>query len=178
MPGIRGRVKSFSGTTLTLWNPLDARNFLPFSATSNLPQPGAQVEASATDGTTGSVRTGTQAIQSIDPAAGVLTASVAWATTIPALAVDDYLWGTGEFATPTPRLDASGTPTGDWIGARQIRIDHNGGRSALRMNTVSGFFVLNNTGSQPAALWMLANGNGVLILGSKWASPGVDLWIF
>lgn len=168
LPGIRGRVRSISGTSLTLWDVNDQVNFTG----------GLRVQASATEPTTGAVRSGDASIVASVGGTGVLLASTNWTTAIPALAVGDFLYGFGEYEAPTPLLDANGQMMGEWIGARQVRIQHHGGRSSLNMNQVSGYFVLQNNGSQPAQLWTLHNGNDLLILGSKYASPGVDLWLF
>lgn len=177
LPGIRGRVRSFSGKALTLWSPADARNFVrydnPYAA-----QRGGYVEASSGDSTYSAPRTGTQALTAIDPVNGVLYSDVNWSTTIPALANGDFLFGSKECDPPQPRVDSSGVMTGEWSGNRVVRIMVGGSGARDGMHQAGGVLVLRNAGSQPAELWLLTSAPGLLILGSKYASPGVDLWVF
>ncbi|MBX3205491.1 MAG: hypothetical protein KF764_10510 [Labilithrix sp.] len=90
LPGIRGRVRAIAGTTLTLWRPEDARSFVA----------GQVIEAAATDGELGAKRAGKVTIANANVAAGTVTATADWPTGIPALALDDYLFGEREFGPP------------------------------------------------------------------------------
>ena len=101
LPGIRGRVRSISGTTLTLWTPSDVRNFLP-DALRLVPGASAmkKVEASSTDGTYGTKHAGAASIESVNETDGTVTATVPWTTAISSLVNDDYLFGENEHGPP------------------------------------------------------------------------------
>lgn len=83
------------GTTITLANPTDATNF----------EKGMFITASATDGTSGSVRTGRVQLVSLDRSAGTLTADVDWDTGITGFANDDFLFVEGDFGVKLTGLD-------------------------------------------------------------------------
>lgn len=75
---------------MTLWHPGDAANF----ATSQ------QVESAPTDGETGTKNAGSATVTGVDTTNGIITASAAWSTAIPGIAINDYLFGLSEFGPP------------------------------------------------------------------------------
>lgn len=88
--GARGQISSGSnvGTpTITLANVNDIVNF----------EVGMVLNVSATDGTSGSKRTGTVTIESLDRDAGTITATGNWTAGIAAAAAGDYIFQNGDF---------------------------------------------------------------------------------
>lgn len=81
--GAFGRRASASTNVITLTNKYDASNF----------EPGMIVAASAADGTSGALRTGTTAVASVDYAAGTVT--LVSAAAITSFADNDYLFRSG-----------------------------------------------------------------------------------
>lgn len=75
------------GTTLTLADPNEAQYF----------SPGMVVAASDTDGTSGSLRSGTVTLSAVNYETGVLTATGNWTAGISAIANTDYLFRVGDF---------------------------------------------------------------------------------
>ncbi len=96
----RGRVSTgstVSATSITLATPADITNF----------EVGMKVRVASTDGTSGSLRTGTTTILAVDRDLGTLTTSeAAWNTTITALATSDYLFQEGDFGSGLKGLAA------------------------------------------------------------------------
>lgn len=102
-----------STTTLTLKNIEDAKNF----------EIGMKVEASSTDGTSGSLRSGTNTIVGIDEDAGTLIGSANWTTAITGLVVSDYLFAEGDFGTMIKGLQAWIPPTAPTAGDNHFGVD-------------------------------------------------------
>lgn len=97
--GAIGQVGSVSGTVLTLSQVTDVTNF----------EVGMTLQASADDGTTGSLRAGTATLVGIDRINGLLTASANWSS-ITGLSNNDYLFVQGDFGIKMSGL-ASWLPT-------------------------------------------------------------------
>ena len=93
--GAIGQEASFSTVTLTLANPTDATNF----------EKGMFITSSATDGTSGSVRSGRVQLVSLDRSAGTLTADDDWDTGITGFSADDFLFVEGDFGAKLTGLD-------------------------------------------------------------------------
>ena len=74
-------------TTLTLANPSDAIKF----------RPGQVLRAATTDGTSGSLETGSVTLSAVDLFTGVLTASGNWSAGIATIANTDFLFADGDF---------------------------------------------------------------------------------
>lgn len=89
--GSRGVVGDYTATELTfiLADIEDAVHF----------DEGMVLESSATDGTSGSVRTGSQAISAINRQTGTITGAAAWDTAITNFAEDDFLFADGDFGS-------------------------------------------------------------------------------
>ena len=87
-----------SGDTIVLSNTSQAINF----------QVNQVINASSTDGTTGTVRTGSVTLVSVDLITGSLVANVAWASGISGFSVSDYLFNQGDFGAYMPGV-------GGWI---------------------------------------------------------------
>lgn len=86
-----------ASATLILSNPSDIVNF----------EVGMVIGAASTDGTSGSLRTGTAVIDSLDRDAGTIhTAGGNWSTQITSLATGDYLFVDGDFGARMAGLDA------------------------------------------------------------------------
>jgi hypothetical protein len=85
--GARGQVASISTVTVTLSNPEDVVNF----------EVGMEVQGDTTDGTSGSVHSGSATITAIDRDAGTLTTDSNWTSQISSLAANDYLFAYGDF---------------------------------------------------------------------------------
>lgn len=114
--GARGQVHAttaISTTVLTLSNPEDAKNF----------DIGMKVQASDTDGTSGSVHSGTATIANIDEDAGTLTASANWTTGIASIGASDYLFQEGDFGTMIKGLPAWIPPTAPTGGDNFFGVD-------------------------------------------------------
>lgn len=92
-----GKVGTLSSLQLTLANPSTVTRFYK----------GQQIRASATDGTSGALRTGTVTITGIDRDAGILyTTGSNWATQITGLIVGDFLFAAGDFGLGRQGLPA------------------------------------------------------------------------
>lgn len=109
--GARGRVSAGStvaSATISLAEPKDAVFF----------EVNMYLAASATDGTSGTVRTGKEKLLKISrgaTTANLTSTSATWATVITALAVNDYLFRDGDFGLSAKGLDAwlpTTAPTG------------------------------------------------------------------
>lgn len=114
--GARGQVHAttaISTVTLTLSNVEDAKNF----------DIGMKVVASDTDGTSGSVHSGTATIVGIDEDAGTLTASANWTTGIASIGASDYLFAEGDFGTMIKGLPAWIPPTAPGGGDNHFGVD-------------------------------------------------------
>ncbi|NIV38905.1 MAG: hypothetical protein GWN58_58655 [Anaerolineae bacterium] len=85
--GALGQVGSISATDLTLKNIEDVVHF----------EEGMELESSETDGTSGSVQSGTATITAINRDTGVLTTDSNWTSQIAALDADDYLFRQDDF---------------------------------------------------------------------------------
>lgn len=97
--GALGQISAGStigSTTITLTNKWDVCFF----------EVGQVLKSSATDGTSGAVRTGTVTITKLDRTAGTLTASGNWNAGITAVAVNDFLFVDGDFGLKMPGFDA------------------------------------------------------------------------
>lgn len=92
----KGQVGSINGTELTLKNPNDVVYF----------EDGMVVQGASTDGTSGSVHSGSVTITRVNRASGVLTASANWTSGISSLVADDYLFQDGDFGNGMAGLDA------------------------------------------------------------------------
>lgn len=101
--GAIGQVGSVTTTSLTLKSTTDVRGF----------ERGLTLEASAADGTSGAVRSGTAQITAIDRGTGILTSGSNWTTQISGLTADDYLFAEDDFGACITGLDGylpTGTP--------------------------------------------------------------------
>lgn len=85
--GAIGQVGSLSTTTLTLKNTEDVVNF----------QVGDEIKSAETDGTSGSLQSGSATVTGIDRDAGTLTTDSDWDSQIATLDADDYLFIIGHF---------------------------------------------------------------------------------
>jgi hypothetical protein len=85
--GAIGKVSAVSTDTVTLTTLEDSINFYP----------GQVLQADTTDGTSGTVHTGTVTVKSVDHDAGKVVATANWATGISAIAANDYLFQQGDF---------------------------------------------------------------------------------
>lgn len=85
--GALGQVGSVGGTVLTLKSIDDIVNF----------EVGMEIVSAETDGTSGSVQTGSATITRVDRSAGQLTTDSNWTTQMSALDADDYLFQQGDF---------------------------------------------------------------------------------
>lgn len=88
--GALGRISSGStvgSTTITLANPSDAVNF----------ERGMVLNLATTDGTSGSIRSGTVTLLGVNRATGALTATGNWTAGIAAAATGDYIFRNGDF---------------------------------------------------------------------------------
>ena len=86
-----------ASATLILSNPEDVVHF----------EIGQVIAAASTDGTSGSLRTGTATISAIDRSAGTITtAGGNWSTQITSLATSDYLFVSGDFGGKAKGLNA------------------------------------------------------------------------
>jgi hypothetical protein len=97
--GAIGRLTSgvtLSGTTATLNTIDDVVNF----------EKGMYLQLSATDGTSGSVKSGRTLVTAVDRDAGTLTVATAWSTAIPTAAASDYIFPEGDFGAKMKGLDA------------------------------------------------------------------------
>lgn len=93
-----GRVATSGITTtvLTLSNPSDVVWF----------EKGAVIRAASTDGTSGSLRTGSATLTAVDRSAGTLTASANWTTAITGITDADYLFKAGDFGAAISGFEA------------------------------------------------------------------------
>ena len=95
--GARGKIASGQGTTtVTLTQAADVAQF----------EINMWVQTSATDGTSGSVRTGHTQITGIDRDAGTLTTSANWNVNIPGTNAADFIFRDGDFGSMMSGLDA------------------------------------------------------------------------
>lgn len=85
--GAIGQIESISGDTITLVNRTDAHNF----------QLKQILQLSATDGTSGSARSGTVTVSATDTNAGTITCTGNITAGVAAAAVGDYLFQKGDF---------------------------------------------------------------------------------
>lgn len=85
-----------STTTVTLKNASDAIKF----------RPGMVLSAATTDGTSGSLESGTVTLSAVDLFKGTLTASGNWSAGIATIANTDYLFNQGDFGLAFQGLDA------------------------------------------------------------------------
>lgn len=167
--GIRGRVQSISGTTLTLCDPATTANFQTYQAGTR--QLGATVVASATDGTSGTQRSGSVNISGTNAVTGTLeSASGNWTTAISGLTAGDYLFGINEWGPPVP-IYSGGQRTGRFSSGPVVSLRVSGFERGA-----SGVLVLRSA-IQPAQVWWLGQAPGVVNLGSRYAGRA-DLWIF
>jgi hypothetical protein len=95
--GARGQVGAYTATatTLTLLNIEDAVHF----------EKGMVIVADTVDGT-GTVNSGSATIAAVDYDTGVLTASAAWDAGIASIAVNDYLFASGDYGVGAAGLAA------------------------------------------------------------------------
>jgi hypothetical protein len=82
--------------TFTLKNPSDNVHF----------EVGMTLQASATDGTSGAVRVGSQVITAINRQTGVITGAAAWDTAITGFADEDFVFASGDFGIKIKGFDA------------------------------------------------------------------------
>lgn len=87
---------SFATTTLTLTNPEDVVNF----------EVGMILETSTTDGTSGSVKSGTLTVVGVDRIGGTVTTSANLSTGIATIAQNDYIFPEGDFGARLKGLAA------------------------------------------------------------------------
>lgn len=88
--GALGQISSSStvgSATITLANPLDVVYY----------EPGMVLRLATTDGTSGSLRTGSVTLSAVDRSTGSLTATGNWTAGIAAAAVGDYIFRSGDF---------------------------------------------------------------------------------
>lgn len=107
--GAIGRIKSTStlaSTTITLDAPADIINF----------EVGMILEASTTDGTSGSVLAGQVEIASVDPDAATITTTTNWSAGISGLTTTSYLFASGDFGAKMKGLDAWLPATAPTVG--------------------------------------------------------------
>ena len=104
--GALGRLGSgtVGSTQLTLANPSDAIKF----------RPGQVLRAATTDGTSGSLESGSVTLAAVDLFTGVLTATGNWTAGIATIANTDYLFADGDFG-----IAFQGVPA--WIVANSAR---------------------------------------------------------
>lgn len=175
LPGLRGRVQSVSGSTLTLCNAADADNFVVFASGTSGPPAGSIVEAASTDGSSGGAKhTGQVQIASIDRAGGVLTASAPWST-ISGIAAGDYLFGAKEFGPPVKQTGNTGRPT--YVSGSVLRVRYATTRDGGTNSSSVGWLVLRTTGPRPAQIRSLYSDREWLYLESREATT-VDLWVY
>lgn len=96
--GARGQIATggISATVVTLSNPEDAAHF----------EVGMVIVADTTDGTSGTVHTGSVTLVAVDRDGGTLTADQNWTTGISAAAAADYLFCSGDFGVKVSGFDA------------------------------------------------------------------------
>ena len=99
--GSRGRIASISTNTFTLTDPNDVVGF----------ERGMVLNLSATDGTSGTKRSGTLTVNAVNRDTGVVTCSVNITTGIAAAAVNDFIFQNGDFEAVSTVL--SGIPA--WV---------------------------------------------------------------
>lgn len=90
--GAIGQISSGStvgSPTITLANPGDVTNF----------ETGMVLQVSATDGTSGAVRSGTVTVAGVDVDAGTVTATGNWTAGIAAAAANDFIFANGDFGS-------------------------------------------------------------------------------
>lgn len=85
--GYRGQISSISTNVVTLTDINDIVNLYP----------GMVLQTSTTDGTSGSVNSGTVTVTKVDQTLGKITASANWTTGIPAALANDYIFVEGDF---------------------------------------------------------------------------------
>lgn len=97
--GAIGQVSSGStvaSTSITLANPSDVVWF----------EVGQEIAGDTTDGTSGTVHSGSATLTAVDRATGALTSDANWSTGISGLAASDYLFVAGDFGAKLKGLDA------------------------------------------------------------------------
>lgn len=94
--GALGRVAAISGNTLTLNTQAATSHF----------EKNLHVQTAPTDGTSGTVNSGTNRITAVDVASKTLVGLSAWATAIPGIAVNDYVFIDGTFGSVVAGFDA------------------------------------------------------------------------
>jgi len=104
--GVAATTTNVAGDTIVLQNSSQAILF----------QKNQIINASANDGLTGSVRSGSITIVGINLISGTITANQAWATGIPGFTVNDYLFNQGDFGNYMPGMagwlpDVNNRPT-------------------------------------------------------------------
>lgn len=133
---------------LTLANPTDATNF----------EKDMFITSSATDGTSGTIRTGRVQLISVDRSAGTLTADQNWDTGITGFAASDFLFVEGDFGAKITGLDGwlpATAPTGgdNFFGVdrsqdpdRLAGIRHNGSLQTIEEALIDGASKVNALG--------------------------------
>lgn len=94
--GAIARVSSISTTTLTVTDPAD----MVFV------EVGMELQLSATDGTSGSVRSGSATVTAVDRQAGTIETDSNWTTQISGATANDYVFVDGDFGNKASGLDA------------------------------------------------------------------------
>ncbi len=98
---------------ITLAKPTDATNF----------EKGMYITSSATDGTTGSIRSGRIQIASLDRSAGTITADQDWDSGITGFSNDDFLFVEGDFGVKLTGLDGWLPATAPTSGDNHFGVD-------------------------------------------------------
>lgn len=109
--GALGQISTVATTRITLTDPRDIVNF----------HVGMTLQVASTDGTSGSVETGSHVISAIDPVNGYLDAATNWSTGIATIAANQYLFRAGDFGAAMAGMGgwcpASAPTSGDdWFG--------------------------------------------------------------
>lgn len=149
--GAKGQVGSISTTVLTLKDVEDVTNF----------EIGDEVESAETDGTSGSLQSGTATITAIDRDAGTLTTDSNWTTQIATLDADDYLFIEGDFGASIAGLEGWIPRTAPTSGDSFFSVDRSVDVTRLAGSRVDG----SNVPVYEAIR------NGIARLGREGASP-------
>jgi hypothetical protein len=171
LPGIRGRVASISGTTLTLFDPATAANF-----SADAKESGHTVVASADDGSIGTLRSGSVNIARTNVRTGEIeSGSGNWTTAIPGLSVGDYLFGEHEWGPPVPAY--AGGSGNKWTGLFSSGPVLTLRMAAARIRAPNGVIVVRSTIQRADVWWLGSTTPDVVNIGSRFAGVA-DLWFF
>lgn len=168
--GSRGTA-TFSTTAATLANTADVTNF----------EKGMTIVASANDGTSGSLRTGSVQLTAVNRGTGVLTANVNWSTGISGITNGDYLFQAGDFGKGIKGFPAWVPSTAPTAGDNFFGLDRSvdtyrlagvpvsGGGGPIEETLIQAAALLVREGSRPDVCFMnpLDVANFVKALGTK-----------